>query len=595
MNAVQQILDFFKNFSGSEIKSAISQYTLGGMNAWGHISQVIMMLAACGAFLIGFKLLSDNMEKIAGNSLKILFNKTSDKKWVGVGIGAAATAVVQSSGVTTVMVVGFVNAGIMTLNQAAAMIMGANIGTTITAQIAAWGTSFDIAPIFLAMLFIGVMMEMLFKNDKVKCIGMAIAGLGLVFFGLEVMSDAMSIYKEMEAVKTFLENINNPFLLLIFGIVFTALLQSSSAVTTVIIGMVSVGLNIGGGGNAVLYIILGSNIGSCVTALISSIGTSVNARRASIIHLLFNVTGTLIFMIMLLIWSKNVVGADFYEVTFVRWFAKPEAQIAMFHTFFNVICTLLFLPFTKVLVKLSQLIVREKEQAEKEPWQFVYMDKRFLNTPSVALGQLKKETFRMADMSMESLQIAFRGFIERDLNAVEKVYESNENIAKLSEQISDYLVRVSASGVSFADEKLVSALHSNVGDIARIAELADNLTKYTKREVRDNLVFSDGINGKLEVMHGMLQEQYGLVKRIVLEDENGVVAVSDDLEDKIDDMRRELVAEHIERLSQGKCRPENNTIFVNLVCNLERIGDHLNFIVHSMDADNANNANKTRA
>lgn len=573
-------MSIFEGLSTDIIKKAINEYTLNGMSAWDHVAQIIMMLAACGAFLVGFKFLSDNMEKLAGGALKKLFNKTSDKKLIGVGIGAVSTAVVQSSGVTTVMVVGFVNAGIMSLYQAASVIMGANIGTTITAQIAALG-SFDIAPIFIALLFIGVLMEMLFKNDKIKSIGLALAGLGLVFFGLEIMSSSMSIYKELPAVKNFLEVITNPFLLLLFGIVFTALLQSSSAVTTIIIAMAIEGLVIGGGGNAVLYIILGSNIGSCVTALISSIGTSVNARRASIIHLLFNVTGTLLFMIMLLIWSEDVVGYDFFKVTFAKWFKEPATQIAMFHTFFNLICTLIFLPFTKVLVKISQLIVREKKQKEKEPWEFVYMDKRFLNTPSVALGQLKKETFRMADMSMNSLNIAFRGFIDRDLGAIDKVYAENENVAKLSGQISDYLVRSSAVGVSLSDEKLVSTLHSNVGDIARIAELADNVTKYTKREVRDNLVFSEGINAKLEIMHEKLQEQYTLVKSIVLDGKKELIEQSDALEDEIDEMRRNLVAEHIERLSQGKCKPENNTIFVNLVCNMERIGDHLNFIVHS--------------
>ena len=191
----------------------------------------------------------------------------------------------------------------------------------------------------------------------------------------------------------------------------------------------------------------------------------------------------------------------------------------------------------------------------------------------------------MADMSMDSLRTAFGGFISRDMGAVEKVYEANAIIATLGEQISDYLVRTSASGLSFSDEKEVSALHSNIGDIARISELADNVTKYTKREVKDNLVFSEGINEKLAAMHEKLHEQYALVKRIVLDNEKALVPESDGLEDEIDAMRRALVAEHIERLSKGKCRPENNTIFVNLVCNLERIGDHLNFIVHSLDSD----------
>ena len=541
-----------------------------------HVVNVIMMLAACGAFLVGFKFLSDNMEKLFGSSLKKLFNKTSDKKWVGVGMGAVSTAVVQSSGVTTVMVVGFVNAGIMSLYQAATVIMGANIGTTITAQLAAF-SSFDIAPFFIALLFIGVMMDMVCKTDKFKSIGLALAGLGLVFFGLEIMSSAMSGYKEEPAVQNLLTSLNNPFLLLAFGIVFTALLQSSSAVTTIIIAMASQGLLIGGGGNAVLFIILGSNIGSCVTALLSSIGTSVNARRASIIHLLFNVTGTVIFTIMLLIWK------DFYATTFMKWFEQSTTQIAMFHTFFNVTCTLLFLPFTRLLVKASEVLVHDKKQTEKAPWELVYMDKRLLATPAVALGQLKKETFRMADMSMESVNTAFNCFINRDVESLDSVYEANETIAKISEQISNYLVHVSASGVSYADEVKVNALHNNIGDVARIAELADNFTKYTKREVKDNLIFSEGINEKLIIMHQKLQDQYLLVKKIILDKDYSVMGASDALEDEIDVMRRDLVAEHIVRLGQGKCRPENNTIFVNLVCNLERIGDHLNFIAHSLD------------
>lgn len=561
--------------------------SLSSLNYMDHVTSIVMMLAACGAFLIGFKLLSENMEKIAGNGLKRLFNKTSNNKIVGVSIGAGATAVVQSSGVTTVMVVGFVNAGIMTLYQAACMIMGANIGTTVTAQLAALG-SFDIVPMFfIALLFIGVMMEMFVKTEKVKSIGMALAGLGLVFFGLEIMSDSMNIYSKVEEVQNLLASLTNPVLLLLFGIVFTALLQSSSAVTTIIIGMsmAEVPLLIGGsvGSNAVLYLILGSNIGSCVTAMISSIGTSVNARRASVIHLLFNVTGALLFMVMLLIWSEKVVGSNFYGVTFCKWFDEPSTQIAMFHTFFNVTCTILFLPFTKLLVKVSTLIVREKEQKEKEPWEFVYMDKLFLTTPTVAVEQLKKESFRMADMAMESLRLGFNGFIEKDLDAIDKVHENNEQILKLSEEISDYLVKVSASGVSFEDEKEIRALHNNIGDINRVAELADNMTKYTRREVRENLTFSEGINEKLSVMHESLHEQYSLVKQIGLENRSDLIVQSDELEDKIDNMRRELVAEHITRLSQGKCRPENNTVFINLVCNLERVGDHLSYVVHSED------------
>ena len=544
---------------------------------------IALVLAGVGAFLIGFKLMSDNMEKLFGNGLKALFNKTSDKKMVNVGMGAGVTAIIQSSGVTTVMVVGFVNAGIMTLYQAASIIMGANIGTTITAQIAALD-GLPINSIFLLLLGVGVFMEMFSKRERVKCAGLAIAGLGMVFLGLHVMKTTMDPLSENPAIIQFLSEMTNPFVLLLFGILFTTLMQSSSAVTTIIIGMASAGLVFGGVysetgelvgvTNAVLYIILGSNIGSTTTALLSSAGTSVNARRASIIHLLFNTIGSMFFMIMLLVWQK------FYETTFYSWFSAPTQQIAMFHTAFNVICTLAFLPFTKLLVKASEILVPDKKVATEKTSKLSYMDKRFIGTPAVAIDLLKKDTFVMADMAMRSLRSAFEGFIARDMDAIETVISSNEAIAAIGEEISDYLVKISAEHTSILDEKQVSALHSNVGDIVRVSELAENLTKYTKRAVRDELYFSDGINEKLVQMHELLKAQYVLVKSIVLDGDRKLVADSDALEDQIDEMRKDLVAEHILRLAQGKCRPENNTVFINLVSNLERVGDHLNFIVH---------------
>lgn len=546
-----------------------------------YVYSVITILAGCGVFLLGFKLLSDNMEKLAGNGLKRLFNKTSDKKLVGVGLGAAATAVVQSSAITTVMVIGFVNTGIMSLKQAATIIMGANIGTTITAQIVAL-QAFNLNVFFMALAFIGMAMNMFSKKDKVRLAGIALAGLGIVFVGLDVMSGAMEGEMIHAALETVLSKATNPVFLLFIGVAFTALIQSSSAVTTIIIAMAMQGLIVGGGGNAVLYVILGSNIGSCVTALISSIGTSVNARRASIIHLLFNVIGAVIFMVVLLIFPQ------FQEKTFERWFSSPETQIAMFHTFFNVLCTLMFLPFTNVLVKLAMLIVPETKTEEKAEEtesgaKFVYMDKRFLNSPALAISQLKKETFRMADMAMASLATAFNGFIRRDVSTVENVAANNEKIADLSKSISDYLVKVSAAGPSLEDEKKISALHNNVGDIVRISELADNLTKYTRKTINENLTFSPVVGTKLSEMYALLQEQYSLVKRIVLMKEYNIMNESDETEDRVDNMRRSLITDHIDRMQRGECNAENNPVFINLVSNLERVGDHLNYVAHSVD------------
>ena len=546
-----------------------------------YVYSIIKILAGCGVFLLGFKLLSDNMEKLAGNGLKRLFNKTSDKKLVGVGLGAAATAVVQSSAITTVMVIGFVNTGIMSLKQATAIIMGANIGTTITAQIVAL-QAFKLNVFFMIPVFVGMAMNMFSKKDKVRLAGIALAGLGLVFVGLNVMSEAMENELMHEALKNLLAKVSNPFLLLFVGVAFTALMQSSSAVTTIVITMATQGLIVGNGGNSVLFVILGSNIGSCVTALISSIGTSVNARRASVIHLLFNVIGTFIFMVVLLAFPS------FQQNTFERWFSSPETQIAMFHTFFNVVCTCLFLPFTDLLVKLAMLIVpenkkEEEKEKEEDGMKFVYMDKRFLTSPALAISQLKKETFRMADMAMASLATAFNGFIHRDMSTVEKVAANNERIADLSKAISDYLVKVSAAGPSLDDEKKISAMHNNVGDIVRISELADNLTKYTKKTVNENLTFSPAVGTQLTEMYALLQEQYSLVKRVVLMKEYDLRDDSDKVEDRVDNMRRSLISDHIDRMQRGECNAEINPVFINLVANLERVGDHLNYVAHSVD------------
>ena len=297
---------------------------------------IVQLLAGTGVFLVGVHLLTANIEQLATGRLKALFGKTADKRLVNVGVGAAATALIQSSGVTTVLIVGFVNVGVMNLYQAAAMIMGANIGTTVTAQIAAL-SAFPITTYIQVLAFAGIMMGMVCKRDNVKKAGMILAGLGLIFIGLALMSDAMK--QNRGAIQGIFQVVTDPFLLFLTGILLTALVQSSSATTSVIIAMSVAGLTIGTGGNEVLYIILGTNIGSCVTALMSSFGAGANARRASLIHLLFNTLGSVIFFALLLCWP------GFMEMTFRRWFPAPATQIAMFHTFFNVTCTVIFLPF----------------------------------------------------------------------------------------------------------------------------------------------------------------------------------------------------------------------------------------------------------
>lgn len=326
------------------------------MNYNEFIMFLVKLLSGTGVFLVGVHLLTSNIEQLATGKIKSIFSKTVDKRLTNVAIGTATTALIQSSGVTTVLIVSFVNVGIVNLYQAAAMIMGANIGTTITAQIAAL-SAFPITIYIQACVFVGIIINMLCKNENLKKTGLIISGLGLVFIGLSIMSDAMKV--NSEAIQALFANVRNPFLLFIIGIFLTALVQSSSATTSIIIAMSVAGLTVGTGGNEVLYIILGTNIGSCVTALMSSITAGTNAKRASLIHLLFNIFGSVIFFILLMLRS------DFMDMTFGKWFSSAATQIAMFHTFFNVVCTVIFLPFCGMFVKISEFLIKDKIPEKK--------------------------------------------------------------------------------------------------------------------------------------------------------------------------------------------------------------------------------------
>lgn len=534
------------------------------------INAICLLLAGLGILLVGFKLLSDNIEKVANTGLKKLFNKTSKNCLVGVGIGAIVTAIIQSSGASTVMIVGFVNAGIMSLYQATAMIMGANIGTTITAQIVALN-DFDITTFAMLLAPIGIFLNMLCKKDKIKSLGLALCGLGTVFIALQCMSSAMEIFNKLEALTNFLQTCNNPIVLLLFGIIFTAIIQSSSAVTTIIITMVANGISIGSNPNSILFIVLGSNIGTCVTTLLSSIGANPNAKRASLIHLMFNVIGSLIFFIVLILWPS------FNDVTFKKWFANSAStQIAMFHTFFNVICTILFLPFANVFVKVSTLLVKDK----KKTINYVYIDERFLKTPSIALAQADKETLRLGKLSMETLSLSIKGFLEKTTNYQNEIIEKIKNIEELNQNLLGYLVKVASGDMSSDDEHFISKLHSIINDFYREVEIADNMVKYTNTTIKDDLVFSDKVYNQIKQLGEKLMTQFDNVENLITNQNFEIIKLIDSLEDEVDNMRSQMIQQHIARLERNECSPASSGVFINLVSNLERAGDHLSYIAH---------------
>lgn len=561
---------------------------------------VFELLAGLGAFLIGVKLLSDNMEKLATTKMRNLFHRASGKavlpegatkkdklrakakEWsgnlAGVGIGTVTTAIIQSSSLTTVMVVGLVNAGVMTLTQATTITMGANIGTTITAQIAAL-SAFKFATFAMGLTGIGVLIALTTKKEKVQTVCYAIAGLGLVFVGLDVMDASMEFFRESQVIVDLFASITNPFLLFFLGIAITAIVQSSSAVTVILISMATQGIIIGGGGNAVMYVVLGTNIGTCVTALLSCIGTNINAKRAAVIHLLFNVIGSIIFFIIMICWP------EMNAMTLEAWFPNnPGTQIAMFHTFFNVISTILFLPFTNGLVKLSELLVRPRKRDGKEEESVSSrLDKRLLPTPALAVDSATEEAADVLRKAVHTLNVAVDGFIAQDTSKAAEVAELNEEVDEALTKIDSYLVQISAYDSTLDTEKRVAALHSCLGDIHRVGELAQNVTKYTRRTEKDSLYFSPKVKDDVKDMFELLEEMSEKAGKALTTGAGDLLAEVDDIENEIDSRRKRLIKEHVQRLGSGECRPESSGVFVNLVCNLERVGDHLNYIAHSVE------------
>lgn len=555
-----------------------------------YLYLILQLLGGLGAFLAGMEIMSDSMSRLAHGGLKRMLNRTANNRFAGVGIGAASTMIIQSSSATTVMVVGLVNAGILTLFQATAIIMGANIGTTITAWIASLG-SLDVSAFLLILSVIGVFMTMLSKKEKVKTIGNVFTGLGLIFVGLAFMSDAMDPERHreiMQVIKDALSVVQNPALLLLIGIVATGIVQSSSAVTSIVVVLATSGVLIGGTGDGVYYVIIGSNIGTCITALLSSIGASPNARRAAVIHLLFNCFGAIIFSFFLLGWKW--AGSSFTGVVLDRVFppmpsGEPnyQFQIAFFHTLFNVTCTCLFLPFVKGFVWLANHLIRDKKPEPAKDEVMGGLDERLLLQPSVALSHLYQETGKMLAYAKETLDLAFHAFLEKNTAAKSEVLERNRKLSDANKEAVQYLVKISASAPTIEDEKAISSMHYVLNDIVRIGELADNVTKYTDHYVNDPLVFSSEFLTMIREMYEKLTALYDVCYKAFEERDYAALKVVDEMEDTVDKMRRELVNQHIKRLNEGRCQPQNSSVFINLVGNLERAADHMTYIAHSIE------------
>lgn len=542
-----------------------------------EIESLFTFVGGLGMFLYGMSIMGDGMQKSAGGRMNKFLGMVTNNRLLAVALGALITAILHSSGATTVMVVGFVNAGILNLTQAVGVIMGANIGTTITAWMVSLNQLGDamkvLQPAFFAPLFVGVgaFGLMFSKKKKDSLIGEICIGVGLLFVGLTFMSSAVAPYTDAPIFKKAFAILGgNPILGILVGAIVTALIQSSTASvgilqTLAMSGIVST--------NAAIYITLGQNIGSCLTALLSSTGTSRNAKRASIIHLTFNLIGAIIF------------GIGMYVVSLVNpVFAHSNInsfQISVFHTFFNLTNTILLFPFAKQLVAFSGLIVKESKEEEglksveeEDESKLPHLDERIFQSPPLALEIATLEVVHMGQVVTENLKLAMEVIMNRDNANIETVYKNEKTVNNMNRKLTEYLIKVNNLSLNEKQKRLVSDLFYSVSDIERVGDHAENLAESAQYMEQHQLEFSDtGVDDLREISEVTIQ---AFERSIAARQDNNMedIRMVSKLEDTVDSLEEELRDKHIERLSQRTCNPSAGVIFLDILSNLERISDH---------------------
>ena len=525
------------------------------------ITNILSLGGGIGIFLYGMKIMGEGLENAAGSKLKQLLNVITGNSFLALLVGIVFTAIIQSSSATTAMVVGFVNAGLMSLAQAVGVIMGANIGTTVTSII----ISFDLKGIAPLAVLIGVVMLMFGKKQILKYIGEIITGFGLLFMGINIMSQAMSPLKESIAFQNFITNNSNPFVGVLIGLVITAILQSSSASVGILQALAMQRLV---PFNFAAYIVLGQNIGAVVPTLLSSIGTKINARRAAFFRLAFNCIGVFIFFFVMYFTP--------YLSLIERMTDDPVFQVSLAHIIFNVGSTVILLPFRKLIIKLTENIIREKPGAEEETLKLKFIDERILQTPPLAVSQVGKETIRMANIARECFSLAVESFINGDISNTERIYFDEDKINFLNHEITDYLIKVNMLDISDKDSEFVGTLFHTVNDLERIGDHSINIIEAAENAHKNDLKLPDEaiedirvifdttlslINGAIEVLE----------RQSVTKDE---FLALDDIEEKIDDLTALYNQKHLERLRTGYYPIELGMLFINTVVDFERIGDH---------------------
>ncbi len=549
---------------------------LSSMDITQLLQSLIWLLAGVGVFIVGMNFLSDALEKSAGDGMKKMLGKISNNRFTGVGIGAGVTAIIQSSSATSVMVIGLVNAGVMTLMQATPIIMGANIGTTITGLLVALKNDYFNMLMYL-LAFAGVMMGF-FEKEKIKLAGTLCCGLGLIFVGLNVMSSEQAFGNPLveQIFTNIFSVVNNPFLLISIGVLFTALIQSSSAATGVVITMVGTGIL---PLSLALYIILGANIGTCITALLASVGANANSKRVALIHFTFNAIGTVVFAILFLLFKGTFInllisafpGTDPMSL---------QMRVSLFHVIFNVSTTLLLLPFVKQLVQFSCGIIKDKNDTEIE-LSLKYVDDRLLSTPPVALMQVKKEMDYMLELVEENFDCSFKAIEVSSLDYSERIARNEQIIDFTNSELTKFLIKLS-SNVDQSDERIIGSYFHVLNDLERIGDHAENFHEIGEEMLNKNIVFSNNAKHGILNMRGTVMNMFKISKDAFENINRSNLSKLTELEDIVDGMKKQLTATHFARLAEGDCSMEVSPYFTSTVVGLERVGDHLVNIGYSI-------------
>lgn len=530
-------------------------------------TDLISLLGGLGLFLYGMQMMSNGLEAAAGNKMKRILERLTSNRILGVVVGAIITAVIQSSSATTVMVVGFVNSGMMTLQQAVWIIMGANIGTTITGQLIALDVG-AVAPLFA---FLGVAMIVFVKKEKIHHFGKIIAGLGILFIGMDMMSSSMVPLRESEAFVSLMTRFSNPILGILAGAIFTAIIQSSSASVGILQALASSGVI---GLPQAVYVLFGQNIGTCITALLAAIGTSRNAKRTTIIHLSFNIIGTILFTVICMVTPFVPLMESLTP--------NVASQIANTHTIFNITTTLLLLPFGRKLAKMATKILPDLPEEKEDTMHLEFIQpiipienrgETKIGISAIAINAIRNELVRMTKMTKENISLSFEAVKSGKTTLLEDVRDREEYIDFLNKEISKYISRMLVKERNPKDSQYMSALFKVCGNLERIGDHAVNICEYTKRIEERGIVFSPEVIQQIGQMRDICGEAMDMV--LSVENNGNNLKAIEDTEQKIDDMTEDFRKKQIDRMQAGTCSDEGCVLYSEMLTDFERIGDHI--------------------